>query len=507
MNNPILHMKLESAVKGLQPYLLDHLKRLKPTENALAIANYLLVYDNERGLSHHHRTNITLLLKSLSQFNEGIPFNQMKSEHISAFLNSYKKTDEDDPLHAWIGTYNIYLTMLKRFFRWLYYPDIESLHRRKKTPPPVENIGYRQRKEKSIYTASDLWTEEDDKIFVKYALNTRDKCYHTMAKDTACRPHELLTLKLEDIDFPEGETYAQIHVNGKTGNRTLAIIDSIGYLKQWIQEHPTPTNPKAILFCGGGKSTNRRNHFKPMKTGSINLQYKRYKTQHLPLLLNNKDVPEDDKRKIQQLLKKPFNPYILRHSGLTEISKQVNENALRQQGGWSINSKNPQRYIHYFGNEAVIARLQAKGLTKQGKVQKDPNIRLCPNCEEINPKDGIFCLNQKCRMILSRGRYLETKHDQESLNERVNGLEKWIGSSMKLRKGLFDMMLEDLKDNRETIALLTEALAHIDPRFKTTIDESDKRIKTEFSEAWKDANKIINDFKPQKQVATDEKAT
>ena len=66
-------------------------------------------------------------------------------------------------MHKWIGTYNIYRIYLLRFFKWLYYPDIEPDKRPK--PEVIENIPQLKRKEKSIYKPTDLWTAEDDFSF------------------------------------------------------------------------------------------------------------------------------------------------------------------------------------------------------------------------------------------------------------------------------------------------------------------------------------------------------
>jgi integrase len=81
----------------------------------------------------------------------------------------------------------------------LYYPDIEP----NKSPKPqvVENIFQLKRKETSIYKPTDLCTVEDDLLFLKYCPSKRDKCYHMISRDTACRPHEILKLRLKDITF------------------------------------------------------------------------------------------------------------------------------------------------------------------------------------------------------------------------------------------------------------------------------------------------------------------
>jgi hypothetical protein len=85
----------------------------------------------------------------------------MTRDDILAYLNNCRKSEEIDPLHKWIGTYNTRRIYLLRFFKWLYNPDIEQA----KSPTPehvIGNIPSFKRKETSIYKPTDLWTEEDD---------------------------------------------------------------------------------------------------------------------------------------------------------------------------------------------------------------------------------------------------------------------------------------------------------------------------------------------------------
>ncbi|HET7390384.1 MAG TPA: hypothetical protein VFJ51_06135 [Nitrososphaeraceae archaeon] len=49
----------------------------------------------------------------------------MTREDVIAYLNSCRKSEEIDPLHKWIGTYNIRRIYLQRFFKSLYNPDIK----------------------------------------------------------------------------------------------------------------------------------------------------------------------------------------------------------------------------------------------------------------------------------------------------------------------------------------------------------------------------------------------
>src|ERR1700756_2645976 len=115
-----------------------------------------------------------------------------------------------------------------RFFKWLYSPDIEQ--KKRPTQYIIQNVPQLKRKEKSIYKPTDLWTPEDDFLFLRYCPNARDRCYHAMSRDSAARPHELLKLRIKDVGFKytsDKRQYAEILVNGKTGTRDIPLIDSI----------------------------------------------------------------------------------------------------------------------------------------------------------------------------------------------------------------------------------------------------------------------------------------
>jgi integrase len=138
------------------------------------------------------------------------------------FLNSHLKPESIDPLHKSVGTRNYYLGILKRFFKWYGKNNC------------MDGIKLIRIKEQSIYKSTDLWTPEDDLLFLKYCNSKRDRFYHMAARDTSCRPHELLGAKVKDAVFKIGDNgipYAEILVNGKTGTRAVPLIDSLPYLK------------------------------------------------------------------------------------------------------------------------------------------------------------------------------------------------------------------------------------------------------------------------------------
>ena len=135
------------------------------------------------------------------------------------------------------------------FFKWLYYPKTEPKERPK--PDILLNIKRLKRKEKSSYKPTDMWTQEDDLLFLKYCPSKRDRAYHAISRGSSCRPHELLKLKIKDVVFKmagNGRQYAEILVNGKTGSRAIPLINSIPYVKDIIDSHPMKNSPNAYLI-------------------------------------------------------------------------------------------------------------------------------------------------------------------------------------------------------------------------------------------------------------------
>jgi hypothetical protein len=49
-----------------------------------------------------------------------------RDDILLCFLDKCQKTENEDPLHKWIGTYNTKLITISRFFKWLHYPNVEE---------------------------------------------------------------------------------------------------------------------------------------------------------------------------------------------------------------------------------------------------------------------------------------------------------------------------------------------------------------------------------------------
>lgn len=281
----------------------------------------------------------------------------------------------------------------------------------------MNGIKQLSRKEKTLYKNSDLWISEEHTIFLKYCPSKRDKAFHAMANDTSARPQELLNLKIKDIIFKvteDGKQYAELHIKGgKTGSRTVPLIDSIPYLRDYLQnEHPTPENQSSWLFVSATYWT----FGNKLSYDGLRYKYSRfYKTIYFPNLLkeDSETIPEADKAYIRNMLTKPWNLYIFRHGSLTEKSQVLKEHVLRNHAGWTMSSKMPQVYLHYLGNESVNSLLEIKGIINKDNKEKSNLLKsiYCPHCNEPNILDSRFCL--KCKMILSYTEYENTIEEQQ----------------------------------------------------------------------------------------------
>jgi hypothetical protein len=136
-NSPLLERKIEEIGAGIPASYSLHL-RSAGQNNVKVIINYIVTMKSEVNLSDHYRRDLIEVLSKFSKYNNNKPFKDLTRSDVIAFLDTYRRTETQDPLHKWIGTYNIYRVHLLRFFKWLYYPDLEANRRPK--PSVVENL-------------------------------------------------------------------------------------------------------------------------------------------------------------------------------------------------------------------------------------------------------------------------------------------------------------------------------------------------------------------------------
>ena len=150
-------------------------------ENALTICNYII--DMKREINPKLNT-IRTAIQHIYELSKAVgiekKFADMTRDDILLFLDHYRKLENDEPMHKWINTYNSNRSVMLRFFKWLQYRDVildpkkrDKLSATNKEPKCIQDIPKLKRREVSSYKPSDMWTAEDDLLFLKWVTNKR----------------------------------------------------------------------------------------------------------------------------------------------------------------------------------------------------------------------------------------------------------------------------------------------------------------------------------------------
>jgi len=430
-----IEKEIDLICKHQKQFIITSLNKLreKSSENTKIICDYIIAEQNEINIKESTKEGKIKVLVDFIKFTDYKNLEKITKVDILSYLNKFRKDEQSDPEHRWIGTWNNRHLILNKFFRWLNDSDNPDIKNRK-TPACMKGVKRLSRKEISRYKPSDLWTARESEVFLKYTPSKRDRAFFAMAMDTSARPHELLNLKIEDLKFKTSsdgsKQYAEITINGKTGQRTVPLINSLPYIKEWILDHPLSNDKKYWIFISEGKASFGN---KLTRDGLLKHFQEYYKQKYYPNLLLKDEISDADKAYIKNLLSKPWNLYVFRHSALTEKSQILNEHMLRNHAGWTTTSKMPQVYIHHLGNASSKQLLQSFGIIDKDRESFDSNaiskkIRICPNCNEPNKIENRFCF--KCKMILSFDSYSEIRNEDKNKIERLENDMKTLKAGM-----------------------------------------------------------------------------
>lgn len=141
-------------------------------------------------------------------------------------------------------------------------------------------------------------------------------------------------------------------------------------------------------------------------------------------------------------------PYILRHSRTTHVASHRFEHAqMCKMFGWSVNSKNPSKYIHMSGirlDDSIIS------LSEGGKVQPQEYKLKTISCTRCS--DKISPGANYCRTCALPVKFLEEythevdlKEENRILKERVDLMEQKMTAIHESQKEFTDLLTEPEK--------------------------------------------------------------
>ncbi|MBI4448855.1 tyrosine-type recombinase/integrase [Candidatus Woesearchaeota archaeon] len=301
--------------------------------------------------------------------------------------NTVLKIEARDDFSVW--TKHSYKSILKKFYRWRAFGD--SYKTMVEQPDIIAWLRTNvSGKEKPRVKASEILTEKEIEKLIEVAEHPRDRAFISTLYELGARIGELGNLSIKDISRDKHSFI--LDLSGKTGHRTPRIVISDPYLAAWLNMHPLRNDPNAPLWVMLGE----RNKNEKMKYGAFRALVLRLK----------------GKAKIR----KRVYPHLFRHTRVTHllINKQINETQAKVYFGWTPSSKMLSEYSHLISKDVNDTMLELHGIKTAETERQDPKIKQCPRCQDLNPKDHLFC--KKC------GGVLEVKTAME-LDEKRGGFD------------------------------------------------------------------------------------
>jgi hypothetical protein len=364
-------------------------------------------------------------------------FDVTKSTEVLAYLDTKKKTAELDPDQRWITTWNDYLNSIKHFYRWLYNQRTkEGLTDPSdwETPKFVQ-IKQRKSKRLSPYSETEIWEREELLLVIKYATHRRNKAALALFWDLDARNHEVTNLELRHLRLKDQYAEGEVPFQSKTGSGPILLTVSFPYVRDWLNEHPFSSNPRAKVICSLKNGA-------PVKSEAMWSMMKSLRKRIVRLLKKGQIADPKEREQLEHLLKtKKWNPYCIRHSAITFDSDSLPEFALRKKVRWSMNSKQPGRYVkRRMGDGLKRQILQRDGIIVEDIVEK-PTVRICARCKTSNSIENKYCSSATCGYPLTVEAYEERKAEELETKKKIDIIFAEYGNVTTILRG----EIEDLK--------------------------------------------------------------
>ena len=287
---------------------------------------------------------------------------------------------------------------VKRFYKWLYDMDDEY-------PKVVKWM--KPKTVKNKIKPEQLITDDEFGKLLRACNNQRDRTMLQLIREEAFRPHELLGMRVGDVR-PTKYGFL-ITVDGKTGSRTVPVIDAAPDLRLWLNIHAAREDAEAPLWHAF-----KRGDLSPLGYDGFRNVFRRLS-------------------RVSGIKRRVF-PYLFRHTALTADAKKLPESVLRKKAGWVPGSRMPAVYVHLSGRDVEDAVLRERGMEPEGEPEFAREPASCPRCGQDNPYDAKYCMGCSAPMDPATP-YQEEEAD---VQKRIGDLEETVKNLTMLlnRQGL-----------------------------------------------------------------------
>jgi integrase/recombinase XerD len=261
-------------------------------------------------------------------------------------------------------------------------------------------------------------------------------------------------LKIKNIRLKEKYGEGDIPYQAKTGSGQIMLTCSFPYVRNWINKHPFKNESEARLICNLHNGS-------PVKPDAMWTMMKQLRKRIIRMLKDDSITNEKERQKLEYLLKtKKWNPYCIRHSAITSDADYLPGFALNKKVRWSMNSKQPSRYIkRRMGNELKRQILVHNGIIAENEIQRKPSILICYRCDFANTIETKYC--SKCSYPLKPEAYDEIKPEEDRKFQALREKQQEKDEQLKVVNQQVNMMQSQMQ------ALIT-TLGNMDEKSKNS---------------------------------------
>lgn len=297
------------------------------------------------------------------------PFKDTNREDVAKILNQIHQHKYKE------STFEQFKKIYKLFYRYI--------HGLGQNDPLPESVRWLRTKFISNgLQAKDLLKDEEVELLIKATDDIQMKALIATLYETGVRISEATNIRFKDIQFNENGIF--ISVDGKTGKRTVGVVENYNIFQNWHENHPFKTKDSYFF-----SSTKKGRHGRPFTTQYLNRLWKSL-------------------AKKQNITKK-INNHLFRHSRATILYRD-NPTMAKKILGHSMGSKMEIIYVHLADSSVEEYLLQVNGKIidnkKSAKVCSRCNTSLsltdkhCPKCGLL--RDGINAIEwQENNLILN----------------------------------------------------------------------------------------------------------
>ncbi|MBI4021295.1 MAG: tyrosine-type recombinase/integrase [Candidatus Aenigmarchaeota archaeon] len=299
---------------------------------------------------------------------------------------------------------------LRKFYKWLVFGD-DALTR-EDWPEIVAWIKpAMKRRDLCRVRAADLLTTDEVERIVQGSQNPRNRAFLAVLYEIGGRIGEVGCLRVGDVTRDEYSLL--LDLDGKTGKRTVRVVQYASHLVAWLNLHPGRADPGRPLW----PSLRPPTYLQPLPYREFSSWIKR--------------AAQDAG------VTKRIYPHLFRHSRATHLlaSGSLNEAQAKVFFGWVADSRILSTYAHLVTKDANDAILRMYGV-QHGQEAKRALGLTCGMCQAPNPTGAALCY--RCGYALG----ITAADDVRARTDRAEDLMARFLARPEVRE-LFKAMVRD----------------------------------------------------------------